>query len=825
LKRVAEASPAFAAHPENVCLAALGGYGRMEMCLCSDIDLLVVYDKKLDKNVVEEISSSILYPFWNAGVEIGGATRDLDACVEIINEDAKALTAMLDARRVVGSEALFNELRSRVCRHFESRKNILRFLEAKKQERRQRLRQFGDTIFLLEPNVKEGEGGLRDFDTLRWMTKAANPCLFAEDELLSRAVPSLAARSELKTAREFIWNIRNRLHLLDGSRRENLTCEYQDKIALAMGFCDHDGLSAAENLMREYYGHASNLHLHCARAAVRIIRSVKGRSFFKRIFLKRKIGEGICRTEYGTAAFNSAKTPVGMKEVLKLFRTAQKMKLRLDPETMDAIASFDKKNHKPEWDAQAAKILLEILSDLPEAGRTLSQMYECSYLLNCFPEMRSMLHLVQHNGCHIYTAGKHSMIAVQTLCDLVCKFKRGNSVMARAVRMIKRPQVLVLAVLLHDLGKGGGEDHAGRGAAMSEGICKRLGVSERDVKDVSFLVGSHLLMSKIAFRRDLSDESLIKFFADSFNTPELLAMLYLLTCADIMAIGPNVWNSWKQSLLNELFEKTVLVMTNGEKSPAERAKNQERIKKSILSKLDSGSSRSDVDRYLSELPERYLYALSPETIAAHMLVRSQNFGNDVEVISRHLEEKGCTEMSILTKDRPGLFAKIAGILSAGGANIVDAQLYTTSDGRAIDVIWLTDAVHRPYRDEDRWRSMTDELRKHLQSDEDPAVFGKKFRRRVLGAKKRPQGVWISMENDVSAAETVVEIQADDRMGLLHAIACVFNDMGLSIERAMISTHLDRAIDVFYIREMNSTKFKSTAKLENLERALRSALED
>lgn len=827
LLNLVQRSPAFQPNSEKIAILALGGYGRGEMCLGSDIDLLFLYDDDLSEDAVRDVISSILYPFWNEGVEIGGATRSIGVCKKVMAEDAKALTALIDARFIAGSKALFEKLLLLIREYFSSSERVMKFIEDKRRERKARLAHFGDTIFLLQPNIKESEGGLRDIDTLRWITMAASADPSAEEgegDYLAKAIPSPAARKDVEDAVSFLWDIRNRLHLMDSGRKENLTEDVQEEVALQMGFVDKEDLSAAEGLMRKYYESASNIHIHSARSVLRIRRRLKKPNRLRNLFSRRRLGPGITRTAYGTIMIGPDHHAEERNSYLKLFRMSQMLGTPLDAATLDSIAHSGNGHDIYEVDDEASKLWLNILSELGQVGKTLTQMHECGYLANWFPEMRPMLHLVQHDGYHMYTAGKHSIMAIDAISNLKAKGARKKfPVLCRALRMIKRPHVLTLAILFHDLGKGRGGDHAKKGASLAGDICTRLMLSERDMNDVSFLIKSHLLMSKVAFMRDISDESFVQRFSNTFRTPEVLAMLYLLTYADIRAIGPGVWNDWKASLLSILFTKTLNIMITGGRSEEQRQKDEGRIKKKILSKLDKSYSSQNIDLYLKSLPERYLYSVSPETIAAHIIMHEDCDSDNVTLMSRNLEERGCTELSIITKDRPGLFAKIAGILSAGGGNIVDAQLYTTFDGNAIDVIWLTGSDHKPYADEVRWKKMMGELTAMLPQETCPGDLSDRFKSRILDVRKRPRESKIMVDNDVTPSETVVEIQTDDRMGLLYTVAFEFYKLGLTIDRALISTHVDRVIDVFYIRDEDGGKIPSKEGLKEIETALRNAL--
>ncbi len=807
------------------CVLALGGYGRQEMGLHCDIDLLFLHDGA-DDAAVKAFTDGVLYPFWNNGIEVGGATRSLADCRRVIGEDVRALTAMMEARLIFGDESLFSRLKKLLHLHLSDQKNRRRYVTLKLDERQQRFSRFGDSIYLLQPHLKEGEGGLRDYHDLLWIGGATQyPATISE--VLAHALRSARGRDELSTSLRFLWRVRHGLHLIRGTRADRLEEGVQAELAQRLGYSGVEPASPTEALMSDYYRHALTVHRICAWGIERLRREIIPSSRWKRLRGRRRMGSHLVQTEYGTLAVDEGTPLDDPLTELRLFAVAKRAELALDPAMKDRLVheaartgSID--DERPE----AHAIWQDILGNLKHLDRTLADMIECGTLVRWFPEMAPMLYRVQHDGYHFFTAGVHSIKAIGEITRLAAIGRKELPVPFCALRRIKRQHVLALATLLHDVGKGREGKHHLVGAKLAADICTRIGFSERDTRDVVFLVRSHLLMAKLAFRRDIRDPELIARFSQSMRTPELLAMLYLLTVADIRAVGPNIWSSWKGGLLADLYQSTHAVMT-GVGSRSERtARDRDKRLRLVKRRLGRDVDARDVTAFIAKLPERYLAATRPETIAAHMVLAQQiQSPGEVATTWEHLPEASCTELTVVTADAPGLFAMLAGVLTVNGANIIEAQLFTNEDGLAVDVFRATDPLHKPLVDPERWQRIRTELQAVIGGEMDiERIVGTRFKRRLLSWANTNRPSKVAIDNDVSATETVVEISTDDRLGLLYAMAQAIHAGGFSIDRARITTHIDRVIDVFYIRDANGAKVESADAIEGLRRNLLEAVE-
>ena len=812
---------------QGMTVLALGGYGRQELGLFSDIDLLFLHDGAKDEHL-RQVTDGILYPLWDSQAEAGGATRTLGDCTGIIEHDVRALTAMMDARFIVGNTSLGAALSKIISQQFADRSSRRRFIGTKLEERSVRLRRFGDSIYLLQPNVKEGEGGLRDYHTLVWMARARSPDL-DPNLAVATLITDPKVRRHLQESFRFLWRLRHALHLAEGKRNDRLGESYQGVVARMMGFGNEESADVAERLMSAYYRHAHFIHVQCDRVLERVRREFFPPSRVRRWVHRKRVGQDFVRTEHGTLdlAIDNLKGRPLMP--LRLFVVAKRHGLDVDARALDLAASALRNwttgsEEALCWGQEEAAIWRDIFSSPEHLDTTLTQMHECGVLEHYFPEMGPMIHRVQHDGFHSYTVGVHSIHAIGELSALLSKEGRGKfPTAARAMRLVKRPHVLAVATLFHDVGKGRKGDHVAVGARLVAGIARRLGFSQRDTADIVFLVRSHLSMGVLAFRRDVRDPGLIERFAQVLRSHEMLAMLYLLTFADLRSVGPHVWSDWKGGLLDELYQRTRSCLDEGGMTPARRQRERLRHVKAAGSMVGRDLCASEVEDFVTSLPERYVLSMSPQAIAAHAKMVKRLNDTPVSTSWRQLPKRGCTEISVVTHDAPGLFAKISGVLTANGANIIDAQLYTSVRGQAIDVFWVTDPTHRPLNDPEILERIRGEMGVAIKGEvEVDRIVEGRFKRRLLSWTRRPP--LVTVDNDVSALETVVEVQADDRRGLLYSIACAFHELGLTIDRARITTLVDRVIDVFYIRDKWGEKIGSSQQLDLVRKRLLEATE-
>jgi [protein-PII] uridylyltransferase len=806
----------------RAAILAMGGYGRMEMGLFSDVDILFLYEGPIDEYITR-IAESIYYPLWDNNIEVNSATRTLSECIALGKKDVRTMTSLLDARFLAGDFARSHRLDDEIRKEFSSRRRLKQFICAKLEEQKNRLKRYGDSISLVEPNVKEGEGGLRDFHTLWWAARASFPDR-EMNSLLDRTGLSAADQKELIKGVNFLWRIRHALHLLENRKNDRLGREQQGQVAQALGLQHDLFLSITEQLMQEYYRHASVVHLNSQRAVERIMEINFPRPLWKTLWTRRKLADGIYK-EGGRISASADALKKGPSPILNLFCLAHENRLSLDAKTKGLIMDFSLTIDTGAFDDPLTRILWKkILSRIDFLHRVLEDMLECKCIEKWIPEMKPIIHRVQHDGYHFYTIEEHSIRAIQEMEMLLSE--EGRKLFptpAQVLSKVKRTHVLTLAVLLHDIGKGEGRNHAEKGTEIAGEVAKRMGFDEKDCEAVAFLIKSHLLLPKLAYRRDIKDPHLIARLADTVGTAEILDMLYLLAFADIRSIGPNVWSDWKGGLLTEVYQNTLAYIENREEEGERRRAIS--LKKDRVNDILGGAIPYEIlSSFFSSMPGRYLLTTSPESIAAHLAMTAKLPGKSVILEARQPSERGFTELSIVTRDAPGLFSKIAGVLSINGVNIIDAQLYTLPDGTVLDLLWVTNLLNEPLEDTHAWKEIERGLESAISGSADiHKLMKRRTKRRFLTEAKKKYTPLIDIDNDVSVGETVVDVITNDRPGLLYEISKIFFDLGCTIERAKITTHLDQVIDVFYIRDASKEKITSRERLKQIQEAITKAI--
>ena len=816
--------------PTPVSLVALGGYGRRELNPYSDIDLLVLHGPKGPDAYVKAASERFLYRLWDLKLEVGYGVRDLKACEQLASEDHTARTALLDLRWLCGDRALYREL-EREQLHGLSQARVDQFLVDKLAEMRARREKFGDSLYLLEPNVKSSEGGLRDLQSALWVARARFK-VAGITEILNRALLPEREIRDMRRARDFIWRIRNELHLASGRKNDQLTFDIQPLVAEAMGYRDGPAGSAVEQFMRHYYLAAKTVLVACdavvdrclepqtatgwrmvpppaamtgAERAVPVLRGLPARSADKYL-------------PGGEFKVFRGRLSVMDKDVLRrspaalvrLFSTADREGLDLYPYARDQAGQVAQ-----EWpaegasDAEVNQELLACFTRPGTRGRFLQRMHELGVLQKVVPEFELVTARRQIDVYHVYTVDVHSLFAVRRLLALRC----GDVVeeaLTPLMQGLARPLPLLLGTLLHDIGKGSGKDHSLRGAEIAAQACVRMGLDPEDAADIEWLVLKHLRMASIAQRRDLSDPDLIHAFAEEVGTVARLEALYLLTYADISTVGPRTWTEWKSRLLRELFQKTRAVLQDGERRPepgTAEAAGRELVTQALRGH-GHGAGDPELQRFVQAMPARYFLTVSPAEAPRHLrllqLVRQRPLG----AVVRHHPEHGYTELHLTARDRPGLLATIAGVLAANRIDIQHAEVFSTPEdpaldwlsGRALDVFEVRGPEEGPLEPA-RWRAARADLARVLAGEEAlDALMARRLRASSLPEKPLPRvPTKVVIDNDSARSHSVVDVFTADRVGLLHTLARTFFDLGITVDLARITTEGHRAADAFYVR--------------------------
>ncbi|HEX9243580.1 MAG TPA: [protein-PII] uridylyltransferase [Anaeromyxobacter sp.] len=813
-----------------VSLLALGGYGRRDLAPFSDVDLLVLHAERGPDAFVKTASERFVYSLWDLKLEVGYGVRDLKACDQLASEDHTARTALLDLRYMAGDRVLFREL-EREELHGLSQAKVEKFLADKLDEMRSRRDRFGDSLYLLEPNVKESEGALRDVHSALWLARVRFK-IAGLTEMLSRALLPDRDIREMRRARDFLWRVRNEMHYVAGRKWDQLTFDIQPQVATALGYLDGEKGSGVESFMRHYYLAAKTVLVACDAIVDRCLEPQSAMGWrmvpppAATIGAERPIP--VLRGQPTRAAdrllpggelkvFRGRLTVVD-KDVLRgspaalvrLFATADREGYDLYPYARDLAAQAAE--DLPAQAAEDRELNQELLSCFTRAGtrgRFLTLMHELGVLQKLAPEFARVTARRQIDVYHVYTVDVHTLFAVRRLFALRCGDVKEEG-LAELMQGMKRPLGLYLGTLFHDIGKGSGKDHSMVGAQIAADACVRMGVDPDDAADIEWLVLKHLRMSAIAQRRDLSDPDLIHAFAEEVGTLDRLEKLYLLTYADMATVGPRTWTEWKARLLRELFQKTREVLRGGERRPSPGTAESvgRELALDALNERGWGVRVEDYDRFAAAMPARYFLTEPAGLAPRHLRLLSLGRGRVLGAIARRRADLGHTEVAITARDRPGLLATIAGVLAAHRIDIQHAEVFSTSRdpelgwlaGLALDVFELRGPEEGPVEPA-RWRAARDDLARVLSGAESlDALMARRLRASSLPQKPLPRvATKVVIDNDSARSHSVVDVFCADRVGLLHTLSRTFFDLGLTVDLARISTEGHRAADAFYVR--------------------------
>ena len=806
---------------ERIAALAVGGYGRAEMAPCSDIDLLFLLPWKVTGRV-EQVIESVLYIFWDMKLKVGHATRTVDECLRLGREDVTIRTALLEHRFLWGNAPLAQTLRSRLWAELFA-KTHADFVEMKLSERTARHAKIGNQRYLLEPNVKEGKGGLRDLQTLYWIAKYIHEVDQAA-ELVALGFFRAEEYEIFRDAETFLWAVRCHMHHLSGRAVEQLSFDLQVGVAERMGYTDHGGRRGVEHFMQEYFRHATHVgDLTRIFLTELEARHVKREPILRHFLNRRK------KMRYGLKVVQNRldiedaeeflKEPINL---LRLFEEGLVTGFLLHPNAMRLVAANlhlfdDRLRNTPE----ARRLFLRLLLKHSNPERALRRMNELGVLGAFIPEFEPIVAMMQFNVYHHYTVDEHTIQCISTLAQIEREeLVEELPVASRILREGVNRRVLYVALLLHDIGKGRPEDHSILGAQIARKVAPRLGLNRSECETVEWLVRYHLLMADTAQKRDISDPRTLRDFAKLVKTRERLDLLTALTVCDIRGVGPGTWNNWKAQLLRTLYRETAHALENGLEAlnRENRATEAKRALRGALTAWSPAERRAELarhyDPYWQGLP------LDTHLVFAGLL---RDLGADEIRIDLHPDpDRDATRACFVLSDHPGLFARFAGALALVGANIVDARTYTTKDGIATAVFWVQDAEGHPYETArlDRLRKMIARTLAGEVVAEEALADRDKVRKRER-AFRVPTN--ISFDNEGSEIYTIIEVDTRDRPGLLYDLARTLADAHISIASAVIATYGVQAVDTFYVKDMFGLKLHAKAKQDALERKLRAAI--
>nr|WP_246026779.1 [protein-PII] uridylyltransferase [Paracoccus luteus] len=815
-------------HPteaERLAVVAVGGYGRAEMAPQSDVDLLFLAPWKIS-GWIESIVESMLYMLWDLKLKIGHATRSLDECLRLGERDMTIRTSLLEHRRICGDALTAETLRDRLWPELFER-TIPEFIEAKLAERAQRHKRQGGQRYVLEPNIKEGKGGLRDLQTLYWIAKY----IHRVDRAVELVDLGFFTRDEHATfwaAEDFLWAVRCHLHLIAGRAVDVLSFDMQVEVAARMGYHDTTGRRAVEIFMQDYFRHATRVG-ELTRVFLTALeqRHVYRAPLLPGIFRRRRALRPGFTEKTGRLTIDAPDAFLtDPLNILRLFQEALRTAILLHPDAMRLVAANlwridDRMRHDPE----AARIFLDLLLGHGNPVRSLRRMNELGVLGAYIPEFERVVAMMQFNVYHHFTVDEHSIQCVAALSAIERGDEQEDLPLVSAIMQgpIDRT-VIYLATLLHDIGKGRPEDHSIIGAQIARKVCQRLRLAPEQVELVEWLIRNHLLMSDVAQKRDIADPRTLRDFAKAVRTRRRLDLLTVLTVCDIRGVGPGTWNNWKAVLIRKLYQQTADALDNGleDVNREQRVDEARRSLRHLLTAQgwEPRSIRAETQRHY----DSYWQGLPTDTqqVFARLLrgIRDDEIRIDLDPDLK----RDATRAAFALADHPGIFSRLAGSLALVGANVVDARTYTTRDGYATAVFWIQDEAGHPYA-ADRLPRLRRMIERTLAGEVVPReAFADRDK-----VKKRERAfrfpTHVTFDNEGSEIYTIIEVDTRDRPGLLYDLTRTLAQNHIQIASAVIATFGAQVVDTFYVKDMFGLKLHQQARRDALERRLRQAIRE
>jgi len=813
---------------ERMAVIATGGYGRGLQAPGSDIDLLFLLPYK-QTAWGESIAEAILYCLWDTGLKVGHATRSVDECIRQSKADMTIRTAILEARFLLGDRELYDELITRFDKEVV-RNTAPEFVAAKLAEREDRVRRSGQSRYLVEPNVKDGKGGLRDLHSLFWIAKYVYR-VREPDELIKQGVFDKQEYLLFRRCEDFLWSVRCHMHFLTGRAEERLSFDIQREIAVRLGYTEHPGQQDVERFMKHYFLIAKDVGdltaILCADLEDSHAKSVPVLSRLMarlRPVRQRKLAESddfiVDKNRITIATANVFKRdPLNL---IRIFHLAQKHNLAFHPDAMRSITrSLKLIDAKLRDNEEAGQLFLEILTSKNDPETVLRRMNEAGVLGHFVPAFGKIVSMMQFNMYHHYTVDEHLLRCIGVLAEI----ERGvNPETQLANELVNKLQpgnraVLYMALFLHDIAKGRLEDHSIAGARVARRLCPRMGFSGADTELTAWLVEQHLVMSRVAQSRDLSDRKTIENFAAVVQSAERLKLLAILTAADIRAVGPGVWNGWKAQLIRTLYYETEPVLTGGF-SEVNRSKRVAIAQDEFREAMQDWPPEQ-IESYIAKhYPAYWLKVDLKHKVDHAKFVRSaEEAGKTLSTTVGFDPERSVTELTVLAPDHPWLLSIVAGACAMAGANIVDAQIYTTTDGRALDTISLSREFERDEDEERRANRVADSIEKALRGElRLPDVVTKRVpaKGRIRAFAVEPT---VTINNQWSHRYTMLEVTGLDRTGLLYELTTTLSKLNLNIASAHVATFGERAVDVFYVTDLLGAQITSPTRQAAIKRAL------
>ena len=805
---------------EKLSIISVGGYGRREMAPFSDVDLLFLTPYKMtpwSENVIE----TVLYLLWDLKLKVGHSSRSIKDCLRLGSDDYTIRTAMLEHRFVCGDINLACQLNEKLWKNLFSG-TAKDFISAKLKERENRHEKHGQR-YMVEPNVKEGKGGLRDLQSLYWIAKYVY-----QTQNISDLVDLNVFRSDeylqFEQAEEFLWAVRCQMHHLADRAIEQLSFDLQVEVASAMGYHDSRDQRAVEIFMQDYFRHATRVG-DLTRIFLTSLEAVhaKDEPLLERIFKRKPKIDNNYIVIHNRLAIKSEKefltNPINL---LKLFSEALRTGLLIHPNAMRLVsANLAMVNNEFRASTEAQQIFLELLLKHGNPERALRRMNELGFLAKFIPEFEPIVAMMQFNMYHSYTVDEHTIQCLKTLAqiekgELVEELPIASSILKDGVNR----KVIYIALLLHDIGKGRSDDHSILGAKIAKQVSPRLGLNKQETETVEWLVRYHLLMSDMAQKRDISDPRTVRDFAKAVQSVKRLNLLTVLTVCDVRSVGPDTWNNWKATLIRQLYAETKAILEQGAEA-LNRENRMTEAKKALREKLsewDNKDIKIETGRHYP--PYWQGFQVDAQFAFAKLL---RNLGADeIKIELTPDTDRDATRICFALSDHPGIFSRLAGALALVGANVVDARSYTSKDGFATAAFWIQDGDGSPYN-----QARFSRLRRMIEKTLSGEVITREAIKERDKFKKREKAfkvpTSITFDNEGSEIYTIIEVDTRDRPGLLFDLTRTLANMNVYIASAVIATYGEQVVDSFYVKDMFGLKFHSESKQKKLEQNLRQAI--
>jgi len=819
---------------DPLAIAATGGFGRGVLAPFSDIDLLFLTRDEPAPGVLRVVEF-MLYLLWDLGLKVGHATRSIADCLAEAEKDATTRTSLLDARLLTGDAVLFDAFSSafeEACHDGSAD----RYLAAKQAERYQRHGRYGDSPFVVEPNIKEGRGGLRDLQTLYWMARFVFGIHDIAELASGRgAAGCIITATEARLARrswDFLWTLRFHLHYVAGRAEERLTFDLQPVVGARMGYTRHGRQDGVERFMRHYFLTAREVTRLTHVMEPALLREALGPPAISPEADPELLAAGFVLADGELLSAPGHEFHVEPVQMLRILQVARDRDLKLHPLALRALIRNERRAVKLRDDPAAAALFLDLLCgrdnehNPADGARWLTVLNETGFLGRFLPDWARIVGQMQFDTYHVYTVDEHTIEAVRVLNSL----ERGElaevaPVASGLVDHLQSRRALYVAMLIHDIAKGRGGDHSELGAELALEVGPALGLSAEETESVSWLVLHHLLLSQTAFKRDIDDPKTILDLADTIQSPERLRLLLVLTVADMRAVSARVWNGWKATLLRELYSRVAEVLEGG-LSTTERDVRVLRAKEAAAALLTDWPD-TDIQKFLSLGYAGYWLSFDPDSHQRHArLIRDAEARRaPLTVETQVLAARAVTEVTVYAADHAGLFSRIAGALAVAGASIVDARIHTLTNGMALDTFWVQDAAGGAFDAPHRLARLSVLIEQALSGRLRLATEIRKASRALLGRRMRAIHVppRVVIDNHASNTHTVLEVNGRDRPGLLHDVTAAISEHGLQIASAHVTTYGVRAVDVFYVKDVFGLKVENERKLAALREALLLAL--